>query len=272
LYGIAALAVAAAPTPEELAGEARFCRDRGREVLGEYDNLVAAYSTYGDYTRDDLRLAKPTYDGVAKLWQRAGEAYEKADADGARALREQAEHGARDCAPWRERMDARLREHEAAPQEGIYYNEHANTAPAAQGALSALIDARRDAADAWCKLAEAMTPGGDPGRIADLREAALRATDEVEVLTGSYHAVNRRERLVRDHAKVAPTTQITEALEKLRRLDDERAGEKREQMAHGRRVRELDRQTAQLEEQLRKAYDAAAKTQASSQTNGRDKK
>src|SRR5438876_999440 len=83
---------------------------------------------------------------------------------------------------------------------------------AAQAALSALFEARRDAADAWCKLAEAMTPDAHPARVADLREVALRAADEVEVANGSYHAINRRERLVRDHEKVAPTTQITEAL------------------------------------------------------------
>jgi len=45
-------------------------------------------------------------------------------------------------------------------------------------------------------------------------------------------------------------------------------------MAHSRRVRELDRQTAELEDQLRKSYDAAAKAQAAAaaRTNGRDKK
>src|SRR5690349_15611237 len=106
--GLCISAALAAPTPEELAGEARFCRDRGREVLGDYDNLVGAYSTYGDYTRDDLKLAKPTYDNVAKLWQQAGESYEKADADRAKAIREQAERGQKDCSLWRERMDARL--------------------------------------------------------------------------------------------------------------------------------------------------------------------
>jgi hypothetical protein len=43
-------------------------------------------------------------------------------------------------------------------------------------------------------------------------------------------------------------------------------------MARARRVRELDRQTATLEEQLRKAYDAAARAQASTASGRGDGK
>jgi hypothetical protein len=239
----------AAPTAEEMANQARACRDRAGEVMSGYDNLVAACSYHAEFTRADLKLAKPAYEGESALWKKMGDAWEKGDVEGAQTLRKQTDRATQIVSRWRERLDARVKESEVAPHEGFYIESNLHSAAAAKPALGALYDIQCAAAEAWCGLAEAMTPEADADRIDELREKALAAADEVELARSAWEALNRREVLLADQKK--PTDQVRQAVEQLKKLDDERQQAKRQQMEQSRRLRQIERRTVKMEAQLR---------------------
>src|SRR4051812_20324023 len=92
---------AAGPSPEELANEARGCREQSQQALAAYDNLAAGQSYHGEFTRQDLKLAKPAFDEQSRAWAAAAAAYEKGDVAAAKDLRQRAEATARAVNRWR---------------------------------------------------------------------------------------------------------------------------------------------------------------------------
>ena len=249
------LAARAAPSPEELANQAHACKEQSAQALAQYDNLVAGAAYYGDFTREDLKLAKPASDAQSAAWLKTAAAYEKGDVAAAASLREQADKSALIVNRWRERIDARIKEADVAPREGGYSDENARTAPGAKASLITLFDARREAADAWCLLAEAMTPDADAERINDLREKAMVAMDEVELARTTWESTNRREQFLSD--KTAINDGIKRELDQMRQLDEQRVQAKRLQLEQSRRVRQIDREAGKIEAQLHKDVEAA---------------
>src|SRR5262249_5347347 len=154
-------------------GEARACRDRSKEVLQNYDDLVTRFGHHARYIRADLPRMKATYDAQSALWKQIAEVYEHGDAAAAQKLQVKAEAGGADCILWGDRLEARDKEAQAAPSETRYIDMNHKAGPRTRAALGALMEAKKDAADAWCSLAEATVPGADREALAGLREKAI---------------------------------------------------------------------------------------------------
>jgi hypothetical protein len=241
-------------TSEQMANEARACRDRASEALRIYDDLIGRHIHHEAYVRPELPIVKASYDAAAEAWRTCADAYDEED-PAAELLRAKAEETGRACSVWRERLDTREKQALAAPTEGQYAQFRYNTGSAAKVSLGTLMECRRDAADAWGLLAESMVVGADPQKLAQLREQALLVAGEVDVANMAFLAIDRRERLAKDAGP--GSAQVTEALEKLKDADEERIKAMRDELRHAAQVRAIDQRRVQLEEQVRQAIDAA---------------
>jgi hypothetical protein len=240
---------------EQMRTEARACRDRASEAMRIYEDLIARHIHHEAYVRPELPLVKASYEAAAEAWRTCADAYDEEDAATATALRIKAEETGRACGMWRERLDTREKQALAAPTEGQYSQFRYNTGSAAKIALGNLMESRRNAADAWGLLAESMVLSADPQKLANLREQALVTAGEVEIATATFTAVDRRERLAKDAGPGSP--QVTEALAKLKRADEDRIAAMRDEIQHAARLRAIDQRRVQIEDEVRQAIDAA---------------
>lgn len=239
---------------EQMWAEARLCRDRSNEAIQMYENLVARLAHHSEFMRPDLLLAKTAYEAASEAWRNAADAYDEQDLTAA-AARTAAEATGRGCNVWRDRLETREKQATTAPQEGNWCQLQFNTGPAGKTALGALVEAQKEASEAWGLLADATLPNADREKLAILLEQAQQKVGEVELAAAAYATIDRRERL--EHKGDPSSPRVTEALDALKKLDDERAVMQREELARAARLRELDRRRIALEEQVKKAYDDA---------------
>jgi hypothetical protein len=242
---------------EQMRVEARLCRDRSNEAIQMYENLVARLAHHSEFMRPDLLQAKTAYEAASEAWRTAADAYDEQDTTAAAAARTAAEATGRGCNVWRDRLETREKQAAAAPQEGTWCQLQFNTGPEGKAALGALVEAQKEASEAWGFLADATLPNADREKLAILLEQAQQKVGEVELAAAAYATIDRRERLARKGDPSSP--RVTEALDALKKLDDERAVMQREEIARAARLRELDRRRIALEEQVKQAYDEAKK-------------
>jgi hypothetical protein len=240
----------AEPTAEQLRNEARACRERAVEGAQIYESLTNREFSHLEFMRADLPQVKAAYDAAAAGWKKAADAYDAYDTSdpAAQALRTDAEKLGQACAAWRERMEIREKQASIAPWEGHFYQRHSGAGPAAKAALGAMIESRKNAADAWGVLAEATVPGADATKLLALREQALKAAGEVELAIATHDAIDRRETFTRE-AGASP--EAATLIESLKKLDDQRLAVMRDELTRAAKLRDLDRRRAEVEDQLR---------------------
>ena len=252
IVSLVALALTSLPCPakhkpEQAKTEAGACRLRSNEAKQLYESLTFRDAYHMEFMRADLPMVKAAFDDAAAAWAQAADAYDEQD-DAADTLRAQAEKMGARCLIWRERLDIREKQALAAPREDVYLQHRYDGGPQSRAALAVQIEARKDAADAWGALAEAINPDAEPGILVVLREKAMQTAGEVDIAQAAHAAVDRRERLAREFAA---SPRAAAALESLKKLDDERAAALREEVTRAAHLRDLDRRRAALEEQIR---------------------
>ena len=126
--------------------------------------------------------------------------------------------------------------------------------------LLAFAEARKTAADAWGRVAEAIVPGADPKALKGLKEEAFRADAEREIAEMRYNWAHEREMVWSD--KKIGSEEVTRRLAELQKLQESRLALRREEIEHSRKVREAEDAIHAADEAFRKAYEAAQRDAA----------
>lgn len=243
----------------KFADQVRQDRGRAQYVRQEYGDVVEG-ARYGglfeDIVKEDLALAKKDFDAEAALFDRAADAWDAGDQVKAQQLRTEADAATKVKNLWRQRLlDWRRRQGEAAPTERWYRDVLTWVRPDVKPVVDDFARAKRAAADAWGRLAEATVPGADPAVLADLREKAYAADAEREIADWRFKWAHERNMMLPD-PKVTGD-ELTQADEALRQLHEARARLRREEIDRDRRGRELEEKMRAADARLRKAYEAA---------------
>jgi hypothetical protein len=243
-------------TPEQLATESRACRERAKNLLLTYDEILNHHAAHARFVRPDLPKIKADYVAQSERWNQLADAYAQGNPTAIADLRAKTDAGNATIALWKERLDAREKEAEVAPSETKFLTSRIGLGPLARDALANLIEVKKDAADAWCLVAEATVPGVEREHLADLREKANLAASEVDIATTAFEIAQHRDRFVRDAASLADP-KVDAALARLRELDDQRLALQRDDAALAARARDNDRRRTKLEADLKQAIEEA---------------
>jgi len=235
---------------------AQEARDRGALIRDSINGVAADHVRLGGFILEDLIQARQAANAEGVIYEKIAAAYEKSDPAEVIRLRKEVDAAARNRILWRDRItDIRKRQFEAAPTEQWYqerFRFHGTVAPAA---INAWAEARKAAAEAWGRVAEATVPGADPNALFALTEVAYVADMERDIAEIRYNWVVQRETWLLD--KRITSDELSRRLAELQKLQDARLALKREENAQARRVREAERTLHETEAAVRKALEAA---------------
>jgi hypothetical protein len=171
------------------------------------------------------------------------------------ALRKDVDAANRARLIWRERItEWRKRQADAAPSEP-WFQEQCRWHQGAMPELLALAEARKTAADAWGRVAQAVQPDADPAALNALKEAAFTADAEREIADLRYTWAHQRDLVWQD--KKIQSEELTRRLAELQKLQEDRLALRRAEIEHARKVRQADDAIRAANEQFRKAYETA---------------
>jgi hypothetical protein len=245
---------AAAAQRAQLAQEER---DWGRRLRDESAGLAGDYARLGGFAKDDFEQHKAACDAEAAAHDKIAEAYDR-NAPQAEIieLRRAADRVGKAKLVWRERIvEYRVRQSTAAPSEE-WWQELARWAPKETlGEMLAWSEARKAAAEAWGRTAEACVPGSDWAELARLKDAAYAADAEREIAEWRFTWARDRER-VWENKKIA-SEDLTRTVAKLQQLQEERIKVRRDEIERDRRAREVERAMRSADAEFHKAFEAA---------------
>jgi hypothetical protein len=253
-------AAASTPAVDEAAlaryaALARDERDTARRIRDADAELGVDFFKYGGFIKDDLIHTKESAEAEALLHEKVAAAYDHADVAQAQALRKDLDAAGRARLIWRERVtEWRRRQAEAAPSEP-WFQEQGHWLRGAMPELLALAEARKAAADAWGRVAEAVQPGADPAALQAIKEQAFTADAEREIADLRYTWAHQRELVWQD--KKIQSDELNRRLSQLQKLQEDRVALKRADIERARRIRQADDAIRAADEQFRKAYETA---------------
>jgi hypothetical protein len=256
----AANAADAAPAVDDAtlaryAALARDERDTARRIRDADAELAVDFFRYGGFIKDDLVHTKESAEAEAVLHEKVAAAYDHADVNQVQALRKDVDAANRARLIWRERVtEWRKRQGDAAPSEQ-WFQEQCRWHQGAMPELLALAEARKTAADAWGRVAQALQPGADPAALNALKEAAFTADAEREIADLRYTWAHERDLVWQDKKIQSP--ELTQRLSQLQKLQEDRLALRRAEIEHARKVRQADDAIRAANEQFRKAYETA---------------
>jgi len=260
-----ALCALAAPAVDDAtlaryAALARDERDIARRVRDDDAQLAVDFFRYGGFVKDDLIHTKESAEAEALVHEKIATAYDHADAAEVQALRKDLDAASRARLIWRERVtEWRRRQAEAAPSEQ-WFQEQGHWLRGAMPELLALAEARKAAADAWGKVAQAVQPDADPAALQAIKEQAFTADAEREIADLRYTWAHQRELIWQD--KKIQSEELTRRLATLQKLQEDRVALKRADIERARKIRQADDAIRAADEQFRKAYESAQKEAA----------
>ncbi len=247
------------------AGMVRFCWARAQSIRSDFEEFALAMQRYGGFVLDDIPKARPASEAHAACFDRAAAAWEREDENEARRLMKEADRLEQDVQIWHTRLwEWRRRQAESAPTEKWYRDEVRWQPKGAMAAFDEFFSARRAVTDAWGTLAEATVPGADAQQLLDLREQAYSAEAECDMAEWRMKWTRTREDILRDKELTSP--QIKRILDQWLKAQQERLSIRQADIQRDRRVRMLDAELKQSEQDLRLAVEAArqAREQAKS--------
>jgi hypothetical protein len=263
----AGLAARAAPAKVDAETTARYAaaaaneRDLAR-TLRDSDAAVAGdFFRLGPFIKDDLVLLKAATDAQAAIHEAVAVAYEKADVDEIHRLREEQERAYRARVTLRERISEwRNKQFTAAPSEQ-WFQEYSRWYRTGLPELMAWAEARKAAAEAWGRVADACLPGYDPDALEALKEQAYALDVEREIGEMRFTWARERALVMQNQSEKHPPSspELTKSIEALTKLQEERLAVKRKEVEREREIRRLDRQIRVADREFRSAYEAAQK-------------
>jgi hypothetical protein len=232
-------------------------REWARRLRDETAGLAADYSRVGAFAREDFERHKAAAEAEAALHDKVAEAYERdAPAKEFEELRRAADRALKAKLLWRERIvEYRARQSTAAPSERWWHEESRWVPKGAMPELLAWAEARKGAAEAWGRVAQACEPGVEPAELARLKDQAYAAEADREVAEWRYNWARDRERLW-ENKKIA-SAELTAALAKLQQVQEERIRLRREEIERDRQAREVERRLRAADAEFHKAFEAA---------------
>ena len=237
------------------AAAARDERDVARRIRDDDGQLAADFFKYGGFVKDDLIHTKESAEAEAIVHEKIAAAYDHADTATVQSLRKDLDAAGRARLIWRERVtEWRRRQAEAAPSEH-WFQEQGHWLRGAMPELLALAEARKTAADAWGKVADAVQPGADPAALQALKEQAFTADAQREIADLRYNWAHQRELVWQD--KKIQSEELDRRLAELQKLQEDRLTLRRAEIEHARKVRQADDAIRAADEQFRKAYETA---------------
>lgn len=261
--GVAGVAAAQQPAvASKYLESAKWDRAKAASIRADANEFFGSIERLGPYVRDDIPMAREAAEACAAAYDRSAAAYERGDQ--AEAERHRAE-GAKLDGPWyllrnNRLTEARRKQAEAAPEESWYEDQMRWQPKRTLHAIDPLIRAKRNASDAWGRLAEATVPGVDPAKLTELKEQAYLADAEAEI-------ANLEWKFATGLDQYWPSDKITndEIVARhaaLRKLQQERIAAMREEVARDRKKRELEAKTKQAQQELLDAWRAERDAQA----------
>jgi hypothetical protein len=238
------------------AAAAQSERDAARQIRDVDVALGADYFRLGAFIKDDLVGLKKASEAHAAIHDKVAAAYERGDDEEVKRLRTEQDKAYRARIVWRERItDWRNRQFLAAPSEQ-WFQEYSRWYRTGIPELMAWAEARKAAAEAWGRVADAYVPGYDPDAMEALKEAAYALDVEREIGEMRYNWMRERAAVMPADGKVS-SPELTRRVEELKRLQEERIVLKRSEGERERAVRRLDRKIREADHQFRKAHDVA---------------
>lgn len=245
----------AAPKPDAAAaGRARASNENFKKQADQWAEKAGKASGAAKDSADNAVLAiKSTiaaYEALAKAYEggvqadikAANEAAVKVNAASTRAI---------DKASCLERAATHL----APLSEGLIKN----TPDAAKPALDALTAAHKAAADAWGKVAAAITPEADANVIEGLRDAATGATNETQVASRALTAATAMVNL-KAAAERTGNPDAAKKIEEIKKQDDAILAVVRQQNELALKLRKMDRDRNAASVEFNKINQPAPKT------------
>lgn len=239
------------------AGEWRGTRDRLHQKQNELFNLINQYRGHGDFTKSDLALVAKANEPVIAAWQKAFSAYEGGKLEEARELAKVAE---KVVVPfnWQDRLQRRVTQAQAWPDEDWVRSIENQGGTHTKKFAPQWIAARRRAADAWGKVAAAMTPESDPKKINELMEQAYAADAEVQLMQSLSQSKQALDSIHVDDPKIT-SPEMTKALEAIAAADAEEIAVSKMLVDAARRRREFEARRREGVKNLTTAYQEASK-------------
>ncbi|HYE19945.1 MAG TPA: hypothetical protein VEA69_15960 [Tepidisphaeraceae bacterium] len=235
--------------------------DTAGRIRDSANAIEADNARYLAFMRADLAKLREQCEIEAKLYERVAQAYKADDIENVRKHRAEIAIHERRRNVWKVRIgELRLRQAQAAPAEALYVEESRWIPAGAVAALDALIDAKRAAAEAWGRAAEALTPEADPAAATAVRETAYAAEAEREIAQWRFEAVLYRERITPD--KTASSPEMARAVERIDAVLAQREKIRRAEVERDRLTRAAERELHDAQRAFREAYEAAVAERA----------
>lgn len=239
-------------------------RERAQTVRDEYAQFAVDAAPLDGFAKDDMLKVKEAYEAWARSFEAVAAAWDRNEEKQAWELQRQIGKAAQVAATWRSRVwEYRRRQAEAAPDERWYSDSVRGIPKGAMPEFDALVKAKRAAAEAWGRVAEATAPGADESLIIELREKAFAADAEREIAEWCSRWANDREWIWSD--KKISSEELKRALAELQQSQDQRVALRRADVARDRRLREVERDMRNADARCRKAMDAAREAYYKSQ-------
>jgi hypothetical protein len=255
---LSAIATAAPRTEAIAARDAQWAqeeRDTATRIRDYNAGLATDSFRYGNFVKDDLVHSKEAAEAEAVIHEKIAAAHDRGDDAEAAALRKPCDEAARINNIWRERIaDWRSRQATAAPDEQ-WFQEQSRWYHGAMNELAAWAEARKAAAEAWGRVAEAVLPGADPNTLVTLKEQAYALDAEREIAEMRFTWAYQREQALGEKRVITP--EVTRRLDELKKAQDERIAFRRAEVERSRQSRQLERSLQLADQEFRKAYDTA---------------
>jgi hypothetical protein len=244
---------AKSPYAREISQVEDVLRRHEEELAG----LTHELETLGDFGKSDARLAQEDYGRLFQTGREAIAAYRRGDAEMARLRRQETEQS-RLNRLWRRRYEARDRQAQSWPPEQWVFDLETQKGDARTKAHAPrYVAVRRQASLAWARLAEAIAPGAEEGRLIELENKAYAAEAEVRAAAAIW--VLYVEVYYRTANPKVQSPELAAKLQTVERWRESIQAIHRDRAEVERRQREWDRTRERLNQEIAEAYEQAWK-------------
>ncbi len=246
------------PPTVRYAAQIEDAADTARRTRDAHGAMEGDYGRYGGFVKLDMARYKEACEATAVIFEQIAQAYRVGDIEEVRRLRVQADEAEKTRNLWKYRItELRVKQATAAVNEQWFVQESRYLMEGLLPYLLAMEEAKKSAAEAWGRAAEAFKPGADLELAEQVREEAFAAEGEREIAVWRWEWAIQRERIWTD--KTIKSADMLKAIAQLQTAQERRVQLRRDEIERDRRGREVERQIRAGEKAFHLAYDAAVR-------------
>jgi len=190
-FVFASLLLVGMAVAQDFKGEIESLRRNAEDVRDFEAGVEDQASQLAEYGLKDLALAKAWLSDLAAEYEQTAKLFEQGKPDAGRAKWGEVDSKGRERGRWRERMDARWRQRNLAPQEHNWTQLRNDLPDHVKPSFDQFVNARRAASEAWGKAAELTVPDVDKLVLQQAQFAARTAEVEAQILERRFNWTNQ---------------------------------------------------------------------------------